>query len=201
MKSIIFCSALLLVAGTLHGQWKAQTAETYDGTYRMAYVTSTSGNETLRILRDVSASAAANGISVFEQLTGVILLNKDIGNQNRVLSLVLGFDDSPKIYIHQPENIRQQWDPNLRKYMIESDWQLWRIADTRDRSVRKESADPESLPQNERMSMEGIIGLLKTSQKVSCQIILITVSMTLNRFTSVSSRLQNSTKSINFLLK
>jgi len=201
MKSTIFCSALLLVAGTLHGQWKAQTAETYDGTYRMAYVTSTSGNETLRILRDVSAPAAASGTSVFEQLTGVILLNKDIGNGNRVLSLVLGFDDSPKIYIHQPDNIRQQWDPNLRKYMIESDWQLWRIADTRDRSVRKESADPESLPQNERMSMEGIIGLLKTSQKVSCQIILINSVYDTQSIHKCEFTLQNSTKSINFLLK
>lgn len=201
MKSIIFCTTLLMLAGTLSGQWKAQTAETYDGTYRMAYVTSTSGNETLRILRDVSAPAAAKGTSVFDQLTGVILLNKDIGNENRVLSLVLRFDDSYKIYIHQPDHINQKWDPNLRKYMIESDWQLWRIADTRDKSVRKEPSDPSSLPQSERMDMEGITGLLKSSQKVSCQIILLNSVYDTQSILKCEFTLQNSTKSINYLIR
>lgn len=200
MKSIIVSSALLLLAGTLSGQWKAQTAETYDKTVRMAFVTSTSGNETLRILRDVSSPAGERGTTVYEQLTGLILLNQHIGDGNRVHSLVLRFDDSPMMYIHRPEQIKQQWDPNLRKFMIESDWQLWRIADTRDKSIRKET-DPASLPQHERLDMEGIIALLKASQKVTCQIILLNSVYDTQSVLKCEFTLQNSTKSINFLLK
>jgi hypothetical protein len=200
MRSIIFFPVLLLLTGTLSGQWKAQTAEEYDKTTRMAYVTSTSGNETLRILRDVSAQTGASGMTVYEQLTGLILLNQHIGDGNRVHSLVLRFDESPKIYIHQPEKIKQQWDPNLRKFMIESDWQLWRIADTRDKSIRKET-DPASLPPDERLDMEGIITLLKASQKVTCQIILLNSVYDTQSILKCEFTLQNSTKSINFLLK
>lgn len=200
MRSIIVFPVLLLLGSTVSGQWKAQTAETYDKTTRMAFVTSTSGNETLRILRDMSAPAGEKGTTVFEQLTGLILLNKSIGDENRVHSLVLSFDDSPKIYIHQPERFKQQWDPNLRKFMIESDWQLWMIADTRDKSKRK-ATDPASLPQNERLDMEGLIALLKSSQKVSCQVIMLNSVYDTQSILKCEFTLQNSTKSINFLLK
>jgi len=200
MKNIIVCLALLLLGSSVYGQWKAQTAETYDNTYRIAYVTSKSGNATLRILRNMSAPAGEKGATPYDLLTGQILLNKDIGDENSVQNLVFRFDESPKIYIHQPDHSRQEWDANIRKYMIESDWQTWRIADTRNKE-RKIATNPGSVPQNERINTKGIIDLLKASKKVSCQIILLNRAYETQSTINCEFTLQNSTKSINYLFR
>lgn len=201
MKNIIFCLALIVSGSTVYGQWKAQTAETYDITYRIAYVTSSSGTETLRILRDMSSSAGEAGASAYDQLTGQIMLNKDIGDKSIVESLVFRFDDSPKFYIHQPSPDRQKWDINNRKYIIESDWQTWRPGDTRDRGVRKSPADAGSASQDEVINMKKILEMFKTSKKVSCQIFLLNKAYETQSTIVCEFTLLNSTKSINYLFQ
>lgn len=200
MKNIIVCLALLFLGSSAYGQWKAQTAETYDNTYRIAFVTSKGGTETLRILRNMSIPAGEKGASPYDQITWQILLNKTIGDDNSVFSLVFRFDDSPKMYILQPDKIRQEWDKNIRKYMIESDWKIWRIADTRNKE-RKIATDPGSIPANERIDTKGIIDLLKASQKVSCQVILLNKVYDTQSTVKCEFTLQNSTKSINYLFR
>ncbi len=201
MKNILVCLALLLSGSTLSGQWKAQTAETYDITYRIAYVTSTSGNETLRVLRDMSATAGEKGTGLYDQLTGQIMLNKDIGDKSTVENLVFRFDDSPKIYIHQPSPDRQKWDVNNRKYIIESDWQTWRLGDTRERGVRKEPAAAGTAAQEEVINMKKILELMKTSKKVSCQIFVLNKAYETQSTIVCEFTLVNSTKSINYLFQ
>lgn len=200
MKNITFSLALLLLGSTVYGQWKAQTAVTYDKTFRIAYVTSKSGTETLRILRNISAPAGEKGTTPYDLLMGQILLNKNLGDGNSVQSLVFRFDDSPKFYIHQPANFTQKWENNIRKYMIESDWQTWRIGDTRNKE-RKIITDPESVPANERVSTKEIIDLLKSSQKVSCQILLLNRAYDTQSTINCEFTLQNSTKSIAYLFQ
>jgi hypothetical protein len=201
MKNIIVLFASLLLGSSVCGQWKAQTAETYDNTYRIAYVTSTGGTETLRILRNMTTPAGEKGATPYDDLTGQIMLNKNIGDLNSVESIVFRFDESTRIYILQTGNIKQQWDANIRKYMIESGWQTWRIGDTRDKSVRKAVTDPASIPPSERTNAKGIIDLLKASQKVSCQIVLYNSVHETQSIINCEFTLQNSTKSINYLFK
>ena len=198
-KTVVFLASLLL-GSTAFGQWKAQTAETYDNTYRIAYVTSKSGTETLRILRNISAPAGEQGATPYDQLRGQFLLNKNLGEGNSVQSIVFRFDDSPKFYIHQPGNITQKWDGNIRKYMIESDWQTWRIGDTRNKE-RKIITDPGSVAADERISTKEIIDLLKSGKTVSCQIILLNKAYDTQSTISCEFTLQNSTKSISYLFK
>jgi restriction endonuclease len=201
MKSIFVCLALILSGSTVFGQWKAQTAETYEKTYRIAYVTSNSGSETLRVLRDMSATAGVKGEGLYDQLTGQIMLNKDIGGESTVENIVFRFDDSPKIYIHQPAANRQKWDVNNRKYIIESDWQTWRLGDTRERGVRKAPADAATIAKDESIRMKEILELLKTSKKVSCQIFLLNKAYETQSTIVCEFTLVNSTKSINYLFQ
>ena len=201
MKNIIVCLAIILTGSTVYGQWKAQTAETYDKTYRIAYVTSDSGNETLRVLRDMSAPAGEKGAGLYDQLTGQIMLNKDIGDKSIVENVVFRFDDSPKIYIHQPSPDRQKWDVNNRKYIIDSDWKTWRLGDTREKGVRKAPADAGSVAQDEGINMKKILELFKTSKKVSCQIFLLNKTYETQSTIVCEFTLQNSTKSINYLFQ
>ncbi len=84
MKNILACLTILLCSSA-YGQWKAQTAETYDKTYRIAYVTSRSGNATLRILRDIT-STTKKGANPYDQITGQILLNERIDKNSKVQS-------------------------------------------------------------------------------------------------------------------
>jgi hypothetical protein len=199
MKNIIVFLTVLLLCGSSYGQWKAQTGETYDKTFRMAYVTSTNGNATLRVLRNFPSGTRQQVADPYDQVSGQILLNNTIGKDNRVQSLVFRFDDSPRIYVHQSSDLKQGWDANARKYIIESDWKLWRLDDLRDKTV-KEIA-PDSIPPDKQINLKEIIRLLKASQKVSCQIVLINrVYETQSRITSEFT-LKNSTKSINYLFQ
>jgi len=185
LATTLFCS----VAGA---QWKAQTAETYEQTYRIAFVTSKSGTETLRVLRAVPGQ---KGTSPYDHITGQILLNKNIGTEYNVYNLVFRFDDSPKMYILDPEAIEQQWDANVRKYIIDSDWKTWRIGDTRDKQGRKKKSDTGADHKKE------IIDLMKASGKITCQIVLLRKGDGSQSMISTEFTLQNSTKSINYLFK
>ena len=100
MKNAVVIVAALLLSSVASAQWKAQTAETYDETYRMAFVTSVGGTETLRIMRAVTSVKKAD--NPYDQIIGQILLSRNVGTENMVHSIVLRFDDSPKMYIHQP---------------------------------------------------------------------------------------------------
>jgi hypothetical protein len=99
-KTIVILSAVILCSA-VNAQWKAQTAETYEKTYRMALVTSQTGDETLRIMRDITSGTSQKGINPYDQISGQILLNKNIGNDYKVHTIVLIFDESTKMYIHQ----------------------------------------------------------------------------------------------------
>lgn len=191
MKNIVVFLAALLLCSSASSQWKAQTAETYDKTYRMAFVTSISGTKTLRIMRAViPGQKVANP---YDQITGQILLSKNIGTENRVISLVLRFDDSPKMYIHQPTDMKQDWDVNVRKFIIESDWQMWRLGDTRNKQARTENTNADRKKE--------IIDLLKSSQKVNCQIVLLHKVHGTQSIITSEFLLKNSTKSMNFLFQ
>jgi len=72
-KPVIFLLTILL-CGAATAQWKAQTAETYDKTYNMAFVVSKGGGETLRIMRDVTPGTAQKGDSPYDHISGQILL-------------------------------------------------------------------------------------------------------------------------------
>lgn len=199
MKKIFVCLTLLLLYGSAYGQWKAQSGETYDKTFKMAYVASKSGNETLRILRTINTASAQKTADPYSQISGQILLNSKIDKDNVVQGLVLKFDDSYKIYIHKPSAFSQQWDNGARRYIIESDWQQWRIEDSRDKEVRNIASGNDS--QTNLISLKEIIAQLKAGQKVSCQVILHNTVYGTQSVISAEFPLQNSTKSITFLFK
>jgi hypothetical protein len=197
MKNIFVCLTILLCSSS-YGQWKAQTAETYDKTYRIAYVTSRSGNATLRVLRDIS-STPPKGANPYDQITGQILLNERIDKNSKVQSLVFSFDDSPKIYVHQPAEFKQEWDANARKYIVTSDWHAWRPGDSRNKEVR--SNNPNSDSQTGQVSAKEIIEMLKAHKKVICQVVMLNGVYGTQSVTDFEFTLQNSTKSINYLFK
>ncbi|MFZ0472693.1 MAG: hypothetical protein WAL94_08765 [Bacteroidales bacterium] len=197
MKNIFVCLTILLCSSA-YGQWKAQTAETYDKTYRIAYVTSRSGNATLRVLRDIS-STPKKGANPYDQITGQILLNERIDKNSKVQSLVFSFDDSPKIYVHQPAEFKQEWDANARKYIVTSDWNAWRPGDSRNKEVR--SNNPNSDSQTGQVSAKEIIEMLKAHKKVICQVVMLNGVYGTQSVTDFEFTLQNSTKSINYLFK
>jgi hypothetical protein len=197
MKNIFVCLTILLCSSA-YGQWKAQTAETYDKTYRIAYVTSRSGNATLRVLRDIT-STPKKGANPYDQITGQILLNERIDKNSKVQSLVFSFDDSPKIYVHQPAEFKQEWDANARKYIVTSDWHAWRPGDSRNKEVR--SNNPNSDSQAGQVSAKEIIEMLKAHKKVICQVVMLNGVYGTQTVTDFEFTLQNSTKSINYLFK
>jgi hypothetical protein len=201
MKNAVVFLTVLLFCSSIHGQWKAQTGETYENKFRMAYVTSLSGSETLRVLRNIPEGARQKTADPYEQVTGQILLNKNIGNDNRVQSLVFRFDNSPKIYVNQPSDFKQGWDANARKYMIESDWKLWRLDDVRNKESRRISSNPDSIPPDKQVHAKEIIQLLKASGKVNCQIVLINKVYGTQSMISSEFSLKNSSKSINYLFQ
>jgi len=197
MKNILVCLTILLCSSA-YGQWKAQTAETYDKTYRIAYVTSRSGNATLRVLRDVT-STPKKGANPYDQITGQILLNERIDKNSKVQSLVFSFDDSPKIYVHQPAEFKQEWDANARKYIVTSDWNAWRPGDSRDKGGKLNN--PDSNSQAGQVSAKEIIEMLKAHKKVICQVVMLNGVYGTQSVTDFEFTLQNSTKSINYLFK
>ena len=201
MKKLVIYITALIVCSSAYGQWKAQSGETYGKTFRMAYVTSVSGSETLRVLRNIPLNEQKGVTDPYDQVTGQILLNKNIGTDYRVQSLVFRFDDSPVIYVHQPANMKQGWDNNARKYIIDSDWRLWRIDDLRDRESREIIEDQESIPEDKRIYAKDIIQMLKSKQKLLCQLVLIDKSYGSQSMISAEFSLKNSTNSVNYLFK
>ncbi len=197
MKNIFVCLTILLCSSA-YGQWKAQTAETYDKTYRIAYVTSRSGNATLRVLRDIT-STPKKGANPYDQVTGQLLLNERIDKNSKVQSLVFSFDDSPKIYVHQPAEFKQEWDANARKYIVTSDWNAWRPGDSRDKGGKLNN--PDSGSQAGQVSAKEIIEMLKAHKKVTCQVVMLNGVYGTQSVTDFEFTLQNSTKSINYLFK
>jgi len=197
MKNVFVCLTILLCSST-YGQWKAQTAETYNKTYRIAYVTSRSGNATLRVLRDITSSPK-KGANIYDQITGQILLNDKIDKDSKVQSLVFSFDDSPKIYVHQPAEFKQEWDANARKYIVTSDWHTWRSGDSRDKEVRSNNSSSDS--QAKQVYAKDIIEMLKAHKKVVCQVIMLNAVYGTQSIIDFEFTLQNSTKSINYLFK
>ena len=192
-KTVIFLVAMILSGGA-SAQWKAQTAETYEKTYRMAFVVSKGGGETLRIMRDVTPGTAQKGASPYDQISGQILLNKNVGTEYTVNTIVLRFDESTKLYIHQPSDLRQSWDASAGRYIIESDWEIWRRGDTRNRGAAKPGDKGTNLKKE-------ILDLMKSGKKVSCQVILLHKMDDAQSTISADFVLQNSTKSINFLFQ
>lgn len=201
MKNLIIFLAALLVSVSLSGQWKAQKGETYDKAFRIAYVTSRSGKETLRVLRNIPFEAGQKTANPYDQISGQILLNNPPDKGTTVKSLVFRFDDSQKIYIHQPSDFKQGWDTGSRKYIIESDWKLWRIDDLRNKGSRAAVPDIEALPADKKATAKDIIQMLKTQKKLSCQVILINSVYGTQSVIDAEFSLINSTKSINFLFQ
>ncbi|MDZ7633820.1 MAG: hypothetical protein U5L72_05045 [Bacteroidales bacterium] len=103
----------------------------------MAYVASKSGSETLRILRNINTASAKKRQTRTARSRDRCCWTARSDKDNVVQGLVLKFDDSFRIYIHQPSAFSQQWDNGARRYIIESDWQQWRIEDSRDKEVQK----------------------------------------------------------------
>ncbi len=201
MKKVMVLFAAIQLCSQAYGQWKAQSGEMYDKTFRMAYVTSKTGGETLRVLRNIPVDIKQKTTSPYDQIVGQILLNKKIEKEYRVQCLVFSFDDSPKIYIHQPSAFKQGWDPNSRKYIIESDWKQWRIDDRRNKEIRKIAPDPDSIQADKQIASTEILQLLKTHQKVFCQIVIMHEFYETQTIIDSEYTLQNSTKSINFLFQ
>lgn len=199
MKKIITGLTVLLLCISASGQWKAQSGETYDKTFRMAFVISKSGTETLRLLRTLQAASAGKTTDPYSQVTGQILLNTNQDKDNKVQGIVLKFDDSPKIYIHGPAAFKQEWDNGARKYIIESDWQLWRVEDSRDKQVKIITAGSET--QENQIPLSEIIAMMKAGGKVSCQVIMHNQVYGTQSAIGTEFTLQNSTKSIAFLFK
>jgi len=197
MKNALVCLSILLCSSAF-GQWKAQTAETYDKTYRIAYVTSARGNATLRVMRDITSPLKKGG-DPYDQITGQILLNEKIDRDSKVESLVFSFDDSPKIYIHQPDEFKQEWDANARKYIVTSDWSAWRAGDSRNKEARSGSTGSNS--QASQVSSKEIIEMLKANKKVMCQVVMLNGVYGTQSIVDFEFTLQNSTKSINYLFK
>jgi hypothetical protein len=199
MKKLIAVLTLILLFIPANAQWKAQSGETYEKTFRMAFVISNSGTETLRMLRTLPAEAAGKTTDPYSQITGQILFNTDQDKDNKVQGIVLKFDDSPKIYIHGPAAFKQEWDNGARKYIIESDWQLWRVEDSRDKQVK--IINPGSDQQENQIHLREIIAMLKAGRSVSCQVIMHNQVYGTQSAISTEFTLQNSTKSIAFLFK
>jgi len=193
MKKPVLILLAMILCGGAHAQWKAQTAETYDKTYRMAFIVSKGGGETLRIMRDVTPGTAQKGSNPYDHISGQILLNKNVGTEYKVHTIVLRFDESTRLYIHQPADLKQGWDASAGRYIIESDWQTWRRGDTRNRG-----AAPGDKGANLKKE---ILDLLKSSGKVNCQIILLHKMDDAQTTISADFVLQNSTKSINYLFQ
>jgi hypothetical protein len=137
----------------------------------------------------------------YDQIEGQILLNNKIDNDYLVQSLVFRFDDSPKIYIHQPAAFRQEWDASSKKYLIQSDWNKWRLEDVRDKEIKKAASNPDAIPQTNPIYTKDIIELLKAHKKAFCQIILLHGVYGTQSIISLEFTLQNSTKSINYLFR
>jgi hypothetical protein len=97
--------------------------------------------------------------------------------------------------------MKQGWDNNARKYIIESDWALWRLDDLRDKASKEIIANQESIPEDRRIYAKEIIQLLKSRQKLLCQMILIDKSYGSQSMISAEFSLKNSTKSVNFLFQ
>jgi len=188
----------IFLCSSTYGQWKAQTAETYNKTYRIAYVTSRNGNATLRILRDITSSPK-KGANPYDQITGQILLNDKIDRDSKVQSLVFSFDESPKIYVHQPAEFKQEWDANARKYIATSDWHAWRQEDSRDKEIRSNKTDSDS--QTKQVHAKDIIEMLKVHKKVLCQVVMLNSVYGTQSITDFEFTLQNSTKSISYLFR
>ncbi len=199
MKNIIVGLTIVLLCNPAVGQWKAQSGETYDKTFRMAFVISKSGTETLRMLRTLPAASAGKTTDPYSQIMGQILLNTNQDKDNKVQGIVLKFDDSPKIYIHGPAAFKQEWDSGARKYIIESDWQLWRVEDSRDKQVKIITTGSET--QENQIRLSEIITMMKAGGKVSCQVIMHNQVYGTQSAISTEFTLQNSTKSIAFLFK
>jgi len=197
MRNTLVCLTILLCSSA-YGQWKAQTAETYDKTYRIAYVTSMRGNATLRVLRDITSTLKKGG-DPYDQITGQILLNDKIDKGSKVQSLVFSFDDSPKIFVHQPAEFKQEWDANARKYIVTSDWHSWRPGDSRNKEVR--SGNTGSDAQAQSVNAKEIIEMLKAHKKVLCQVVILNGVYGTQSIIDFEFTLQNSTKSINYLFK
>jgi len=191
----------LLFCGSPYGQWKAQSGETYENKFKMAYVTSLSGSETLRVLRNMPAGAGQKTSDPYQQVTGQILLNKNIGKDNQVQSLVFRFDDSPKIFVNQPSEFKQGWDANARKYIIESAWSLWRTDDIRNKEIRRTSAGRDSIPPDKQAHAKEIIQLIKAGKKLSCQVVLVNKVYGTQSVITTEFSLINSSKSINYLFQ
>lgn len=192
MKNIVTIMLALFLGVCANAQWKAQTAETFEKTYRMAFIVSKGGGETLRIMRDVTPGSAQKGANPYDQISGQVLLNKNVGTEYKVHTIVLRFDESTKLFIHQPADLKQGWDASAGRYIIESDWQIWRRGDTRNRGA----ATPGDKGSNLKKE---VIDLLKSSGKVNCQIILLHKMDDAQTTVSADFVLQNSTKSINYL--
>jgi len=201
MKNMIVLLGALLFCGSAYGQWKAQSGETYENKFKMAYVTSLSGSETLRVLRNMPAGAGQKTSDPYQQVTGQILLNKNIGKDNQVQSLVFRFDDSPKIFVNQPSEFKQGWDANARKYIIESAWSLWRTDDIRNKEIRRTSAGRDSIPPDKQAHAKEIIQLIKAGKKLSCQVVLVNKVYGTQSVITAEFSLINSSKSINYLFQ
>lgn len=195
MKKPVIFLLTILICGTATAQWKAQTAETYDKTYRMAFVTSKGGGETLRVMRDITGDAARKTASPYDQISGQILLNKNISTEYKVLTIVLRFDESTKMYIHQPADLKQGWDASAGRYIIESDWQIWRTGDTRNKNSGKRDDDAGTDRKKE------ILDLMKSGKKVNCQIVLVHKMHDTQSVINAGFTLQNSTKSVGYLFQ
>jgi hypothetical protein len=201
MKNTIVFLGLMLFCSSVYGQWKAQAGETYENKFRMAYVTSKSGSETLRVVRNMPEGSVQKTADPYRQVSGQILLNNNIGKDNQVQSLVFRFDDSPKIYVNQPSEFKQGWDANARKYIIESAWGLWRIDDIRNKEARATSVGRDSIPPDKQAHAREIIQLIKAGKKLSCQIVLINKVYGTQSVISTEFSLINSSKSINYLFQ
>jgi len=201
MKNMIVLLGALLFCGSPYGQWKAQSGETYENKFKMAYVTSLSGSETLRVLRNMPAGAGQKTSDPYQQVTGQILLNKNIRKDNQVQSLVFRFDDSPKIFVNQPSEFKQGWDANARKYIIESAWSLWRTDDIRNKEIRRTSAGRDSIPPDKQAHAKEIIQLIKAGKKLSCQVVLVNKVYGTQSVITTEFSLINSSKSINYLFQ
>ena len=193
MKYVLTIILSLLACSYTNAQWKAQTAETYDKTYRMAFVVSKGGGETLRIMRDVTPGTAQKGDSPYDHISGQILLNKNVGTEYKVLTIVLRFDESTKMYIHQPADLKQGWDSNAGRYIIESDWKIWRTGDTRNKNAGRQAENAGADLKKE------ILDMMKSGKKINCQIVLLHRIHDTQNVINAEFTLQNSTKSINYL--
>lgn len=193
-KTVIFILGIILCGG-VSAQWKAQTAETYEKIYKMAFIVSAGGTETLRIMRDVTPGTAKKVVNPYDQISGQILLTKNIGNEFTVNAIVLRFDESTKLYIHQPAELKQGWDANTGRYIIESDWQVWRTGDTRNKGAGRAAGNSGTNLKKE------VLDLMKSCKKVYCQIVLIHKMHDTQTMLHAEFALQNSTKSINYLFQ